>query len=234
MTSSPVALVTAASQGIGAACARLLAARGYRLALFSRSDKLLPLAKELGAVAVLGDLALEPDLQRFAEAALNRYGRIDAVVLNTGHAAKGDLLNLGDEDWLQGFDLLVLPVIRMVRIAAPVMAGQGQGAFVNISSFAAREPSLAFPISAALRAAVTNYAKIFSQQFAGSGLRMNNVLPGWIDSHPVAEAARQMIPARRPGTPEEVAQATAFLLSDEARYITGQSLLVDGGLVKGV
>jgi len=231
---APVALVTAASQGMGAACARLLAERGYHLALLARSEQLLPVAEELSALAVLGDVTNESTLQNFVDAALAKYGRIDAVVNNTGHAAKGELLSLTDDDWYEGFQLLVLNIIRMTRMVTPSMLIHGSGAIVNITSFAAKEPGLKFPISATLRAAVSNYTKLFSQRYAGQGLRMNNVLPGWIDSHPVDAPTIDTIPAGRAGTPEEVAQAVVFLVSDEARYITGQSLLVDGGLVRAI
>jgi NAD(P)-dependent dehydrogenase (short-subunit alcohol dehydrogenase family) len=227
-----VAIITAASKGMGAGCARVLAARGYALTLFARSDGVLALARELGAHAVVGNVASEPDLRRLVEETMKRHGRIDAVVNNTGHAAKGELLALTDADWHTGLDLLQLNVIRMARLVTPVMIKQGGGAIVNISSFVAAEPGLKFPISATLRAALGNYAKLYSQAYAAQGIRMNNVLPGMIDTYPVDEQTRKTIPAGRAGTPEDVARAVAFLLSDDAGYITGESLLVDGGLVK--
>ena len=219
---------------MGAGCARVLAARGYALTLFARSDGVQTLARELGAHAVLGNVASETDLRRLVEETLEHYGRIDAVVNNTGHAAKGELLALTDADWHTGLDLLLLNVVRMARLVTPVMIKQGGGAMVNISSFVAAEPGLRFPVSATLRAAVGNYAKLYSQTYAAQGIRMNNVLPGMIDTYPVDEPTRKTIPAGRAGTPEDVARAVAFLLSDDASYITGESLLVDGGLVKSV
>jgi NAD(P)-dependent dehydrogenase (short-subunit alcohol dehydrogenase family) len=234
MTSRRVAIVTAASRGMGAACARELSRRGYDLALMARSADVVALAEELGALAVRGSVASPEDLRRLTDAALERFARIDVVVNNTGHAAKGELLDLTDEDWYAGVDLLLLNVVRMARLAAPTMLQQGAGAFVNVSSFAAAAPGLAFPISSAIRAALGAYVKLFAQRYAGSGLRMNNVLPGYIDTHQVDEGARAAIPAGRPGTAEEVARVVAFLASDEASYITGQSLLVDGGLVRAV
>ena len=230
----PVAVVTAASRGMGAACARELGRRGFRLVLMARSTDVETLAGELGGVAVRGSVAESEDLARVVEAARTRFGRLDAVVNNTGHAPKGDLLTLTDADWLSGFDLLLLSVVRMARLATPLMlAGQG-GAFVNISSFAAVEPGLRHPVSATLRPALANFAKLFSQQYAAKGIRMNNLLPGWIDTYPVDAETLARIPAGRAGTAEEVARAAAFLVSSDASYITGESLLVDGGLVRAV
>jgi NAD(P)-dependent dehydrogenase (short-subunit alcohol dehydrogenase family) len=219
---------------MGAACARLLNDRGYDLVLMARSDDVNELARDLGAVAVPGDVAVHEDLRKVVGVAMEKFGRIDGVVNNTGHAAKGDLLALTDDEWRSGLDLLFLNIVRMARLATPVMLRQKKGAFVNISSFAAREPGVQFPVSATLRAAVGNFAKLYTQRYASVGIRMNNVLPGWIDSYPVDDATRKMIPAARAGSPAEVAKAVAFLLSDDASYISGESLLVDGGLVRAV
>jgi NAD(P)-dependent dehydrogenase (short-subunit alcohol dehydrogenase family) len=234
MSDVRVALVTAASRGMGAACARELAERGYALGLLARSPEVHDLAREVGGVAVQGSVAEEADLARLVEETRARFGRIDAVVANTGHVAKGELLELSDQDWHDGLDLLLLHVVRLARLLTPSMAEQGRGAFVNISSFAAREPALTFPISAALRAALGNFAKLFAQRYGIAGLRMNNLLPGWIDTHPVSSETQRVIPAGRAGTAEEVARVAAFLLSDEASYVNGESLLVDGGLVRTV
>jgi NAD(P)-dependent dehydrogenase (short-subunit alcohol dehydrogenase family) len=233
MPTTPVALITAASRGIGAACARTLAERGYHLALLARGEDLAPLARELGALPVAGSVSDPADLQRLVHEAHARYGRIDAVVNNTGHAAKGELLALTDEDWHRGLDLLLLNVVRMARLVTPIMVRQNaSGAFVNISSFAAAEPGLPFPVSATLRAGLGTFAKLYTQRYAAHGLRMNNLLPGWIDTHPVLPEAQARIPAGRPGTAADVAKAAAFLLSPDSAYITGESLLIDGGLVR--
>lgn len=228
----PVAIVTAASRGMGAACARELAGRGYRLALLARSYDVDALATELNATAVKGNVTEVADLKRVMDAAMEHYGRIDVVVNNTGHAAKGGLLELTDADWHSGVDMLLLNVIRMARLVTPIMLKQKAGAIVNISSFAAEEPGLKHPVSATLRVALENFARLYSQQYAVHGLRMNNVLPGWIDTYPVDDEVLRTIPAGRPGTAKEVASVVAFLASPEAGYITGQSLLVDGGLVR--
>lgn len=219
---------------MGAACARELGRRGFRLILMARSADVEALAAELGGLAVRGSVAVADDLGRAVEAARSRFGRLDAVVNNTGHAPKGELLSLTDAEWHEGIDLLLLSVVRMARLATPLMLAGNGGAFVNISSFAAVEPGLRHPVSATLRPALGNFAKLYSQQYAARGLRMNNLLPGWIDTYPVDAEAMARIPAGRPGTAEEVARAAAFLVSSEASYITGESLLVDGGLVRAV
>ena len=229
-----IAIVTAASRGTGAAFARELARRGYTLALMARSSDVRVLASELGAVAIQGTVTSESDLRSLVNTAIERFGRIDAVVSNTGHAPKGELLDLTDDDWQTGFDLLYLNIVRVARIVTPVMLTRGTGSLVNISAFGAIEPSLRFPISSAIRAVLGAYAKLFSQRYAGSGLRMNNVLPGFIDTYSADESIRAMIPAGRVGTAEEVARVVGFLVSDESSYVAGQSLLVDGGLVRGL
>lgn len=229
-----VAIVTAASRGMGAACARHLAGRGYTLMLFARSNDVAQLARELNAESMMGSVASAADLRALVETTLARFGRIDAVVNNTGHSARGELLALTDEQWHDGLDLLVMNVIRMARLVTPAMVKQGGGAIVNISSCAAKEPGLSFPVSATLRAALGNYVKLYSQAYAGKGIRMNNVLPGFVDTYKVDDSTRETIPMLRQGTPEDIAKAVGFLLSDEASYITGESLLVDGGLVRAV
>jgi NAD(P)-dependent dehydrogenase (short-subunit alcohol dehydrogenase family) len=234
MTDRPAAIVTAASRGMGAACARELAHRGYDLVLMARSDAIHTLAGELRAVAITGSVATESDLRRLVDAAIARYGRIDAVVNNTGHAPKGDLLQLTDEDWRTGFDLLFLNVVRVARLVTPLLLARGTGSIVNVSSFGAVEPSGRFPVSSAARAALGAYVKLYSERYASAGLRMNNVLPGWIDTYPVDASTVAGIAAGRPGTADEVARVVGFLASQESSYVTGQSLLVDGGLVRGL
>jgi len=231
---SRVVLLTAAGSGMGAAAARRLAEEGWQVAILSSSGRGEALARELGGVGVTGS-ALEPaDLKRLVDAATAHWGRVDAVVNSAGHGPKGELLALTDEDWQRGMEYYLLNVVRMARLVAPIMKEKGGGAIVNISSFAAIEPDAAFPTSAVFRAGLAAYTKLFADQFASDGIRMNNVLPGFIDSLPEKAERRAQIPAGRYGTSEEVAELIAFLVSDKAAYITGQNLRIDGGLTRSV
>ncbi|WP_412067245.1 SDR family oxidoreductase [Rubrivirga sp. IMCC43871] len=234
MTESRVALVTAASRGMGAACARRLAADGYRLALMSRTDEVRALADELGAIGITGDVSNADDLAAFVDAALAAYGRIDAAVCNTGHPPKADLLAITDDDWHAGVDLALLNTVRLARLVTPVMERQGGGAIVNVSTFGAIEPSLGFPVSSAIRAALGAFVKLYAERYGASGIRMNSVLPGFVETYPVDDATRARIPAGRLGSVAEVAATVAFLLSDGGAYVTGQSIRVDGGLTRSI
>ncbi|WP_243287369.1 SDR family oxidoreductase [Geothrix terrae] len=231
---SKVAIVTAAGSGIGAACARELAGRGYQVSLLARSPSVADLARDLGGIATVGSVAEPADLERLVTGTLDRYGRLDALVNNTGHPAKGDLLALSDEDWEEGLDLILMSVIRLARRVTPIFEAQGGGAIVNISSFAAQEPSLPRPVSSVFRAALASFTRLYSDRYAGSRIRMNALLPGWVETYPVAPADLAQIPMGRAAQPAEVARVAAFLLSEDASYITGENLRVDGGLLRGL
>ena len=229
-----VAVVTAASRGMGAACARLLAARGYSVSLLARSTPVVELAAQLGGIATVGSLLEPASLERLVQSTIAHFGRIDVLVNNAGHPAKGELLELSDGDWQEGFEMLLLSVIRLSRLVTPTMVAQRSGSIVNISSLWAVEPHLDAPISSTLRAALSAFTKLYADRYAGSGIRMNSILPGFVDTYPVPEKFRRAIPVDRVGTAEEIAAAVAFLASDEATYLTGQSLRVDGGLTRSI
>ncbi len=248
MTERPVAIVTAAGSGIGAACARERAERGYRLALMSRSDGAARVAAEIGADAMQGSVTDPGDLERLVQMALDAHGRIDAVVNNTGHAphstnptgrgydpdAGGNLLDIPDEDWHLTLDLYMLNVVRMARLVTPHMQRQGGGAMVNISAFAVPEPHAAYPTSSTIRAALAGFTKLYAERYAADGIRMNGVLPGFLDNHEWDGSLIRSIPMARPGALAEIAKTVAFLLSPDAGYITGQGIVADGGMNRGV
>ena len=229
-----VAVVTAAGRGMGEAIARDLHNRGCGLALMSNGGGANLLADELGCVGMVGTVTEESDLEGLVNAAMDRYGRIDSVVNNTGHPPKGQILEISDADWHAGLDLVLLNVVRMARLVTPIMMAQGGGSVVNISTFAAFEPDATFPVSSSLRAALAGFTKVFSDQYASFGVRMNNVLPGFIDSYPQSAENVERIPIGRYGKVSEVAKTVGFLLSDDASYITGQNLRVDGGISRSV
>lgn len=229
---SRVVIVTAAGKGMGEAIARRLHADGHRLGLMSNSGGAEQLAEELGSVALTGSVTDPYALASLVDSTLGAYGRLDGVVNNTGHASKGELLEIPDDDWHNGLDLLLLNVVRMARLVTPHMTAGGS--IVNISTFAAIEPDPAFPISASLRAALGSFTKLYADRYAANGIRMNNVLPGFIDSYDAKESTVERIPLGRVGMVSEIADTVAFLLSDGAGYITGQNIRVDGGITRSV
>ena len=234
MSETKTAIITAAGSGMGAACARELAGRGYQVAILSSSGKGEALAVELGGLGVTGSNLVVADLARLVDATLDRWGRIDAVVNSAGHGPKGAVLEISDEDWHLGMDVYLMPAVRMARLVTPAMAAQGGGAIVNISTFAAFEPDPRFPTSGVFRAGLASFAKLFADAHAAQNIRMNNLLPGFIDSLPVNDEIAASVPMKRYGTAEEIAATAAFLVSDDSGYITGQNIRVDGGITRSV
>jgi NAD(P)-dependent dehydrogenase (short-subunit alcohol dehydrogenase family) len=229
-----VAVVTAAGSGMGAACARELAQRGYRVALMSPSGKAGELAEELGGFGLAGSVTEGGDLESLVGEALERYGRIDGVVNSTGHPPSGDILDLTDDEWHETLDLVLLNVVRIARLVTPAMVRQGGGAIVNISTFSAFEPSPAFPLSSSLRAALAGFTKLYADRYAPEGLRMNNILPGYMENFEIDQETLHSIPMQRQGALTEIAKTAGFLLSDDSGYITGQNIRVDGGITRSV
>lgn len=229
-----VAVVTAGGSGIGAAAARRLAEAGFSVAVLSSSGKGESLARKLGGIGVTGSNQSTDDLKTLVDRTLDRWGRIDVLVNSAGHGPRGPVLDLTDEQWRTGLDTYLMNVIRPTRLVTPVMVKQKSGAIINVSTAWAFEPSPMFPTSAVFRAGLAAFAKIFADQYAADNVRMNNVLPGWIDSLPATEERRQSVPMRRYGTSDEIAATIAFLASEGAAYITGQNIRVDGGLTRSI
>lgn len=230
----PVTLVAAAGSGMGEAIARRLHADGHRLVLLSAGGGAEQVAEDLGCDAVTGSVTDPADLERFVEVAMDRHGGVDHVAASTGHPPKGPLLEIPDEGWHDGLDMVLLHVVRLARLVVPSMRERGGGTITAISTFSAFEPSPTFPVSSVLRAGLGSFVKLFAREHAADGIRMNAVLPGFIDSFPETPDNVAQIPAGRYGTVEEVAGTVAFLASDDAGYVTGQNLVVDGGLTQHV
>jgi len=234
MSPKPVAVIVGGGSGIGADAARKMHEIGYDVAVMSSSGKGEALGNELGGLGFTGSNLDVADLEAFVAATMNQFGRINAVINCAGHGPKGDLLSISDEDWHLGMDYYFLNVVRMTRLVAPIMEAQGSGAIVNVSTFAVFEPDPDFPTSAVFRAGLAGYTKLFADKYAAKGVRMNNVLPGFIDSLPEKEDRRVRIPAGRYARVRELSETIAFLATDASSYITGQNLRVDGGLTQSV
>ena len=234
MTVEKVAIVTAGGSGMGAATAQRLAADGFKVGILSSSGKGQALAESLGGIGVTGSNQSNEDLEKLVEQVVARWGRIDVLVNSAGHGPRAPLLEISDEDWHRGLDTYLLNVIRPSRLVTPIMQRQRDGVIINISTAWAFEPSEMFPTSAVFRAGLASFSKIFADTYARDNLRMNNVLPGWIDSLPATEERRASVPLQRYGSSEEIAATVAFLASPGAAYITGQNIRVDGGITRSI
>ena len=234
MATEKVALISAGGSGMGAGAARRLAADGFRVAVLSSSGKGEALASELGGVGVTGSNRSNDDLKLLVDLAMERWGRIDVLVNSAGHGPRGPVMEITDEDWHTGMEVYFLSAVRPVRLITPIMQQQKSGSIVNISTFAAFEPDPTFPTSGVFRAGLAAWAKLFSDRYASENIRMNNVLPGFIDSLPERQEFKERIPMERYGSVDEVSATISFLASEGAGYITGQNIRVDGGITRAV
>lgn len=234
MAETKVAIVSAGGSGMGADAARRLAADGFQIGILSSSGKGEALAKELGGVGVTGSNQSNDDIKRLVDDVMARWGRIDVLVNSGGHGPRAPILDLTDADWHRGLDVYLMNVIRPTRLVAPIMQKQRSGSIINISTFATFEPDPVFPTSGVFRAGLAAYTKLFADKYAADNVRMNNVLPGFIDSLPEKEEFRKRIPMGRYGHSSEIAATIAFLASEGGGYITGQNIRVDGGITRSV
>lgn len=229
-----VALVTAGGSGMGAGAARRLAADGFRVGVLSSSGKGEALGRDLGGFGVTGSNLVEADLARLVDGAVERWGRIDVLVNSAGHGPKGDLLAISDDDWHRGMEFYLMNVIRPVRLVTPHMQTAGGGSIVNISTYAVFEPDPRFPTSGVFRAGLAAFTKLYADRYAADNIRINNVLPGFIDSLPESAERRAGIPLGRYGRVDEVASLISWLVGEGGGYMTGQNLRIDGGISRSV
>lgn len=234
MTAEKVAIIVAGGSGMGATAAEKLASDGYKVAILSSSGKGEALAERLGGLGVTGSNQSVADLQKLVDQTLARWGRIDVLVNSAGHGPRAPILALTDEQWQLGMETYFLNVVRATRLVTPIMQKQGGGSIINISSAWTFEPTDMFPTSAVFRAGLASFTKIFADAYAADNIRINNVLPGWIDSLPKTDERRDSVPLQRYGTSKEVAATIAFLASPGAAYITAQNIRVDGGVTRNV
>lgn len=219
---------------MGAAAARRLSEDGFEVGVMSSSGKGEALGKELGGLGFTGSYESEADLRSFVDSAMAKWGRVDVLVNSAGHGPRAPILDISDEDWHRGMQVYFLSAVRPSRLVAPIMEAQGGGSIINISTFAAFEPSPVFPTSAVFRAGLASFSKLFADAYAAKNVRMSNVLPGFIDSLPEKEEFRSMVPMERYGTTDEIAATVSFLAGEGGGYITGQNIRVDGGITRSV
>ena len=234
MAVEKVALITAGGSGMGADAARKLADDGFKIGILSASGKGEALGRELGGFGVTGSNLDHEALNALVVGAKERWGRVDILVNSAGHGPKGPVLEISDDDWHQGMEVYLMNVIRPTRIVTPLMQEQGGGAIINISTFAAFEPDPLFPTSGVFRAGLAAFTKLYSDKYASANIRLNNVLPGFIDSLPETEDRKARIPMGRYGLVSEVSSLIAWLASQDGAYMTGQNLRIDGGLTCAV
>jgi 3-oxoacyl-[acyl-carrier protein] reductase len=233
------ALVCGASSGLGLASAEALAAEGANVTMFARRrDELERQADRIGALSVRGDVTLPQDTDRAVATTLEAFGGLDILVWNSGGPTPGSGTDVTPDSLEQAMELMLQPLVRLVRAARPHLESSPGGRIVAITSLAAKEPTAHLALSNMLRPAVHGYLKTLADELGPNGITVNCVAPGRIATarldqlYPGGPSEEQLaqIPLRRWGTPEEFGDVVCFLASDRARYVSGQTVVVDGGL----
>jgi 3-oxoacyl-[acyl-carrier protein] reductase len=238
------AIVCGASSGLGLASAEALAEEGANVAMLARRrDELEREAGRIGALAVRGDVTNAADLERVVERTLQAFGGIDILVWNSGGPPAGKASEISDLDLESAFELLLQPAVRLVRLALPHLRASDAGRLLLITSLTVKEPTPQLALSNAIRPGLTGWAKSLARELGPDGITVNCVAPGRIDTPrmtelygaggPPAEELGQ-IPLGRLGTPREFGDVVCFLASDRAAYVTGTTVLVDGGSSRGI
>ena len=237
------ALVCGASSGLGLATAEALAAEGANVTMLARRrDELERQADRIGALAVRGDVTLPNDLERAVERTLRAFGGLDVLVWNSGGPPPGTGSELTPDALEQGVDLLLRPLVRLVQAALPSLERSEAGRIIGLTSLAALEPTAHLALSNTLRPAVHGYLKTLADELGPRGITVNCVAPGRVATarldqlYPDGPSEDHLaeIPLRRWGTPQEFGDVVCFLASDRARYVTGQTIVVDGGLQRAI
>lgn len=229
-----IAVIVAAGSGMGANAAKTLANSGFKVALMSSSGKAEKLAIKLNGIGFTGSNLVKNDLEKFFNIVIKKWGRIDVLINSAGHGPKGEILKINDEEWIQAMEVYFLNVVRSVRLVTPIMKKQKSGSIINISTYATFEPEKDFPTSGVVRASLSSFTKIYSDEYAKFNIRINNILPGFINSLNTNKKFIKRIPLRRIGRVEEISALVGLLASEKGSYITGQNIRVDGGLTRSV
>ena len=234
MDTNRVAVIIAAGSGMGADAAKNLASKGFKVSILSSSGRGEKLAKELDGIGFTGSNQSNEDLNKIVKKTMENWGRIDVLVNSGGHGPRGPVLELTDKDWHNGMEVYFLNVVRAARLIAPIMQKQKNGSIINISTFAVFEPDPIFPTSGVFRAGLASFTKLFVEEYSQYNIRMNNILPGFIDSLPEKEEFKKRIPLKRYGKVNEISEFISYLASDGGAYITGQNIRIDGGITKSI
>ncbi len=229
-----IAVLIAAGSGMGADAAKTLAKKGYKIAVMSSSGKGEKLAKKFKGIGFTGSNLEPKNIKDFIQLVIKRWGRIDVLINSAGHGPKGEILKISDKEWLIGMETYFLNVVRATRIVTPIMKKQKNGSIINISTYATFEPERGFPTSGVLRASLSSFTKIYADEYAKYNIRMNNILPGFINSLKPKKEFIKRVPLKRVGKVAEISAVIALLASNEGSYITGQNIRVDGGITRSV